>query len=162
MSAASELLAALERRGIRLRVEGERLAYEAPAGTLRDGDRKALLTHKAAVLGLLRERQARTVEGVDWSRVSLHQLDRVLEIGVPWADVPLILAPGCRIAHSLRAQDPQPGRVWCTCEVLDLLMTGVTCEDARRVADARLTLDGPAVRIRRRPGHRLLSTEHQG
>ena len=79
--------------------------------------------------------------------MSLPALDRVLEVAVPWADLPLIVAPGCRIARELRDREARPGRVWCVCEALDLLLTGVKPEDARKVAEARLTLDAPAVRV---------------
>ncbi len=103
--------------------------------------------HKAAVLALLREGKARSIAGADWTRVSLSALDRVLEVAVPWADVPLILAPGCRVARELRERDSKPGRVWCVCEALDLLYAGVTPQDARKVGEARLLFDGHTVRV---------------
>lgn len=143
---AGELLAAIEARGVRVAPRGESLAV-APAGVLQEAERRALRAHKAAVLALLRERQARTVAGADWSRVSLWQLRDVLEIAVPWADVPLILAPGCRIARELRERDSKPGRVWCVCEALDLLLTGVTPHEAQKVGEARLLFDGQAVHV---------------
>jgi hypothetical protein len=144
------LLDALEARGIRLRPDGDRLAYEAPPGVLKEAEREALRAHKAAVLDLLRERRARAAPaGTDWRRVRLADLHHVLEIAVPWTDVPLILAPGCRVARELRARDPKAGRVWCTCEVLDLLLTGVTPEDARKIAEAKLLFNGAVVGARR-------------
>lgn len=145
---ALALLADLEARGVTLRPAGQQIAFEAPVGAMRDADREAIRAHKAAVLVLLRAREARVVPGVDWSRVSLTQLDRVLEVAVPWADVPVILAPGCRIARELRARDSSPGRVWCVCEVWDLLLTGVKPEDARKVAEARLMFGGAVVSVR--------------
>jgi hypothetical protein len=145
---------ALLARGVRLAARGKLLDVDAPTGTLQDGDRAALREHKAAVLALLRERRASEAVTRDWRRVSLYQLDRVLEVAVPWSDVPLILAPGCRLARELRAQDPRPGRVWCVCEVLDLLLTGVTPEDARKVGEARLLFDGRSVTVEAPPEER--------
>lgn len=60
---------------------------------------------------------------------------------MPWSDVRLVLAPGCRVARELRAQEAKPGRVWCTCEILDLLLSGVAPDDARKIAETRLTFD---------------------
>jgi len=37
--------------------------------------------------------------------------------------------------------DARPGRVWCTCEVLDLLLVNARPADARAVAEARLLFD---------------------
>src|SRR5574341_839121 len=136
-TSVADLLAALEARGVRLRANGDRLVYEAPAGALTDADREVLKAAKPAVLAYLRSQRASSTTDVNWSRVSLYQLDRALEVAVPWADVPLILAPGCRIARELRTQDPNPGRVCCVCEVLDLLLSGVTPADARALATAR-------------------------
>jgi hypothetical protein len=65
----------------------------------------------------------------------------VLELAVPWSDVRLLIAPGCRTARELRATDPRPGRVWCACEVLDLLFSGVAPEDARKITEERVTFD---------------------
>lgn len=147
------LVDALAARGATITAREDGALVITPRGVLQDADREALRAQKAAVVSLLRERQARTVSGVDWSRVSLYELDRVLEIGVPWADVPLILTPACRIAAELRSREPRPGRVWCVCEVIDLLLTGVRPEDARKVAEANLAFGGAAIGARqeRRP-----------
>jgi len=141
---AAALVEALEARGARLSERDGDLVVK-PRGILQEADREVLRAHKAAVLAVLRARAL----GTDWSRVSLYQLDRVLEVAVPWTDVPLILAPGCRLARELRDRDPRPGRVWCTCEVLDLLLSGVTPENARKVAEAKLGLGGAVVGARR-------------
>jgi hypothetical protein len=133
---AQELLDTLRARGVRLRVKGDRLAYEAPPATLTPGYRNALVTMKPGIIEILRAEPT-----TDWTRVSLWQLDKVLEVAVPWSDVRLLIAPGCRIARQLRATDPKPGRVWCSCEVLNLLLSGVTPEDARKVAATRLDFD---------------------
>jgi hypothetical protein len=54
VSAAALLLAALQRRGVRLAAAGEHLRVVAPPGTLTPADREALLAHKAALLAVLR------------------------------------------------------------------------------------------------------------
>ena len=100
----------------------------------------ALVTHTALEFAKEEDLKARTL-GTDWSRVSLWSLDRILEVEVPWSDIRLLVAPGCRIARELRATDPRPGRVWCVCEVGNLLLSGVIPEDARKIAEAKLTFD---------------------
>jgi len=143
---AHDLISEAEARGLRLEARPGGVLHVAPRERLTPALREALRASKPDVLAVLRGRAL----GTDWSRVSLYQLNRVLEVAVPWADVPLILAPGCRIARELRARDPKPGRVWCVCEALDLLLAGVTPEDARKVGDARLLLDSQAVQVERR------------
>lgn len=140
---ALELVADLESRGALLAERNGALTI-APRHVLRDADRAALRRHKESVLALLRGRTLRP----DWARVTIYDLSRVLEVAVPWSDVRLILAPGCRVARQLRETDPRPGRVWCTCEVLDLLLTGVTPEDARKVAEAKVLMGGAVVGVK--------------
>lgn len=132
------LVQTAEAVGLRLEPRPGGILHVEPRGRLTPTLREALRAAKAEILSYL---QARAL-GVDWSRVSLYQLDRVLAIAVPWADMPLILAPGCRVARELRAQDQRPGRVWCTCEVLDLLFSGVTPQDARTVGEVKLAMAG--------------------
>lgn len=133
-----ELVTTLRAKGVRLLVKGDRISYEAPPATLTPVYREALVAMKPAILDLLRGEALDT----DWTRVNLWNLDRILEVSVPWSDVRLLIAPGCRVARELRGSDPQPGRVWCVCEVLDLLLSGVKPEDARKIAKARITFDG--------------------
>lgn len=149
MKTPAALLQALEARGASITARADGALLIEPKGILQDVERQLLRLHKAAVVSLLQEREARTIPGVDWSRVSLHQLDSVLEIATPWSDLPLILAPGCRVAAELRARDQLPSRVWCVCELLDLLLVGVTPEDARRVGEAKLLIDGTVRGARR-------------
>lgn len=132
----------LEARGVKLRETSGGIGIR-PARAVTATEIEVLKTLKSDVINYLRQRGARP-EGinVDWSRVSLWQLDRVLEITVHWADVPLILAPGCRIARELRERDSKPGRVWCVCEALDLLLTNVPPDDARKIAEAKLLFGG--------------------
>lgn len=132
-----ELLAQVEARGVRVLERLGSLAV-SPVGVLLDAEREALRSHKAEVIRVLRVRAL----GLTWSRLSLYSLDRVLEVEVPWSDQRLIIAPGCRVARELRAVDRKPGRIWCACEVLDLLLTNVTPDDARRIAEAKVELGG--------------------
>jgi hypothetical protein len=133
---AQELLDTLRARGVRLRVKGDRLAYEAPPATLTPGYRNALVTMKPEILEILRAEPT-----TDWTRVSLWDLDKVLELAVPWSDVRLLIAPGCRVARKLRASDPRPGRVWCLCEVADILLSGVRPADAQKIGVTKIAFD---------------------
>jgi len=144
---AAAFIEKLRARGLYLELDGPALVIEAEEGAARmtPDEREALKALKPEVIAFLRGRTL----GTDWTRVSLYQLDRVLELSVPWSDVRLIIAPGCRLARELRARDPKPGRVWCTCEVLDLLLTGITPEEAWKVAEAKLALAGAVVGARR-------------
>jgi hypothetical protein len=134
-----ELEVTLRERGIGLWLEAGRVVVEVDP----DGARPT-----AEELRAVKAMQARLVtymtardHGIEYMHVSLYQLGRILEVAVPWSDVRLLIAPGCRIARELRASDPRPGRVWCVCEVLDLLLSGVTPEDARGMAEARTMFD---------------------
>jgi hypothetical protein len=149
---AAAFIEKLRARGLYLELDGPALVIEAEEGAARmtPEEREALKTLKPEVIAFLRGRTL----GTDWTRVSLYQLDRVLEVSVPWSDVRLTIAPGCRLARELRARDQKPGRVWCTCEVLDLLLSGVTPEDARKVAQARLMFDGTSAMVAAPPGER--------
>lgn len=118
-------------------MKGDRIVYQAPPATLTPVYREALVSMRPEILDLLRGEAL----GTDWTTVNLWQLDKVLEIAVPWSDVRLVIAPGCRIARELRSSDPKPGRVWCSCEILDLLLSGVTPGDARQIAETRITFD---------------------
>lgn len=138
--ALADLIAGLEARGVTLTEKQGGIAIR-PASAVTPTEREVLTTMKAEVLAVLRARQARADHGgVDWTTVPLYSLDKVLEIIVPFYDVPLVIAPGCRIAAELRARDARPGRVWCTCELLDVLLTGMRPEDARKLAEAKLAL----------------------
>jgi hypothetical protein len=142
----AELVGALEARGLRFQVRAGNLVA-SPAGVLTDAERAALSQAKPAVLALLRERQARLLDDV--AKVKLRDLTRVLEVAVDWCDVPLLIAPGCKVAQALRAADPKPGRIWCVCEVLDLLLTSVPREDAQKIGQAKVALSGTITGARR-------------
>lgn len=136
---ASEVLSGLRRRGVKLWPAGQRLRYAAPEGLLTAADLAALAEAKAAVLELL-EAELATLPAL-----RLAALDRVLEVAVPWAELPLLFVPSCRVAERLRASEASPGRVWCTCELRELLLTGLEPAEARAVAEAKAVLDGRLV-----------------
>ncbi len=142
MTQIAELVHGIEDRGGSLRLRKDGGIAIRPKGLVTPTELEVLTTLREVVVAYLCARR----RGVDWSRVGLYQLDKVLEIEIPGWEVRMILAPGCRIARELRATDPKPGRVWCVCEVSDLLLSGVTPEDARKIAQTRLmfdaTLDG--------------------
>ena len=139
---AAALVADLEARGVRLAEKARGQLAVSPPAALRPDEVEALRTSKDSVLAYLRDRRRLKAETIDWRRVSLYDLRQVLEVAVPWSDVRLLIAPGCRKARELRNRDPKPSRVWCTCEVLDLLFTNVPPEDAQKIAEANLLLDG--------------------
>jgi len=147
----SDVIQGLEARGARLRLRDDGALTIRPKGVATPTELEVLATLRDEVAAHLRGRPF----GADWTRVNLWQLDRVLEVAVPWSDVRLLIAPGCRIARELRASGPTPGRVWCSCEVLDLLLSGVKPEDAWKIGEARLLLDATLAGVRRDddPGH---------
>ena len=134
---ASALVADLEARGVVLVEKAGKLSVQPRARVTRE-ELAALHSAKHYVLRMLR---ARTL-GTDWSTVPLSSLDRILEVTVPWSEINILLVPGCRIARDLRARDPKPGRIWCTCEILDLLSSNVPPDDARKIAEAKLLMAG--------------------
>jgi hypothetical protein len=139
----SDVIDGLEARGARLRLREDGAVTIRPKGVATPAELELLEALREDLVAHLRGRVLR----IDWGRVSLWQLDRVLEVAVPWADVRILITPGCRIARELRATDPTPGRVWCVCEVMDLLLTGVTPDEAQRMAEARITFDATLVGI---------------
>ena len=136
------LLAAAEAQGLHLAPRQSGALYVSPSDLLTPELRGALKAQKPAIRSLLRDRAL----GTDWTRVGLWQLKRVLEVAVLWSNTRLVIAPGCKLAGELRATDPKPARIWCSCEVSDLLLSGVTPDDAQKIGEARLifdaTLDG--------------------
>ena len=147
------LVADLVARGVRLAEKGSGSLVVSPRGALRPGELETLKANKASVLAYLRERHRVVADATDLRRVSLYDLRQVVEVAVPWADVPLLIAPGCRKARELRARDPKPGRVWCTCEVLDLLLSSVPPDDARKIAEAKLLMAGELRGVVRKEQH---------
>lgn len=50
---SSDFLQDLQRRGVTLWIDGERLRYRAPRGTLMPGDLEALRKHKTELMALI-------------------------------------------------------------------------------------------------------------
>jgi hypothetical protein len=144
---AAQVVAALEARGVTVTERAGALVLRPPEAVT-PADIEILKASKAEVISVLRRRAI----GADWTRVSLWRFDKVLEVAVPWTDVPLVIAPGCRIARELRAADAKPGLVWCVCEVADLLLSGVRPEDAKMIAETCTTFDGTLTVITRAGG----------
>ena len=67
----SALLDGFKRRGVRLRVNGDRLRWAAPVGVVTEADLSALREHKAEVLAILREQDADRIE----ERAAILQFD---------------------------------------------------------------------------------------
>jgi hypothetical protein len=140
-----DVIRGLESRGAALRLREDGGIGIRPKGVATPTELEVLTTMREEAAAILRGRPF----GAAWDKVSLYELDKVLEVAVPWSDVRLVIAPGCRVAAELRGQDPKPGCVWCTCEVLDLLLSGVGPEDARAIAGARLIFDAPLAGLRK-------------
>ncbi len=68
------LLDGPHRRGVRFRIDGERLRWFAPVGVVTEADLSALREHKAEVLAILREEQSDRVE----ERAAILQFDAYL------------------------------------------------------------------------------------
>jgi hypothetical protein len=155
MTAATAILADLESRGVRV-VERDGNLVITPRQALREDERQALREHKPAVLALLRERQPRVDQipnagepsdrTADVAALSLYQLDRIIEIAVPALRQTLFIVPGPAQARELEAEGIGRGRIWDTAEVLDLLLAGVTAQDARSLAEMKLGIAGTVVR----------------
>ena len=64
----------LHRRGVRLRVDGDRLRWFAPVGVVTEADLSALRNHKAEVLAILREEERDRIE----ERGAILQFDAYL------------------------------------------------------------------------------------
>ncbi len=68
------LLDGLHRRGVRFRIDGERLRWFAPIGVVTEADLSALRDHKAEVLAIIREQDADRIE----ERASIIEFDAYL------------------------------------------------------------------------------------
>ncbi len=68
------LIDGLHRRGVRLRIDGNRLRWFAPVGVVTEADLSALRKHKAEVLAILRAEQSDRIE----ERAAILQFDAYL------------------------------------------------------------------------------------
>jgi hypothetical protein len=81
----------------------------------------------------------------------LDQLDRELEVRVPWLDRPLWFVPDETAASVLLAEGISRGRIWTVYELCDLFtIPGLTKAGARTVAEAKLAIDGMVETVRNR------------
>ena len=71
---AETLIDSLHRRGVRFRIDGERLRWFAPVGVVTEVDLSALREHKAEVLAIIREEQFDRTE----ERAAIPQFDAYL------------------------------------------------------------------------------------
>jgi hypothetical protein len=140
----AELVGTLRTRGVILRPDGDLLRIR-PASMVSSDEKAALRVHKAEVLALLRlDPEVGRVLGLP-----LDQLDRVLEIRVPWWPDPLWFVPAEADAEILVHEGISRGRIWTAGELRDLLsIPGITKASARRVAEAKLAMDGDVTVVR--------------
>ena len=71
---AQAILDSLHRRGVRLRVNGDKLCWRAPVGVVTEADLSALRQHKAEALAIIREEQSDRIE----ERAAILQFDAYL------------------------------------------------------------------------------------
>ena len=139
---AAELVADIERRGVRLtpHPDGGALVAE-PKGALTPTERAELINRKPEVLALLRNRRHAELiaEAARWP---LWKLPAPVEVFVPWAPVTIFIVPGPGLARQLEEDGIGRGRIWTASEVLDLLLTNVPRDDARSIAEAKFMFAG--------------------
>ena len=69
---------------------------------------------------------------------------------MPWLPATLWFCPGEAEAEGLQTQGVNRGRIWTACELLDLLnIPGLSKAGVRRVAEAKVAMDGDVVAVRR-------------
>ena len=142
---AVEIIANLEARGISLELDescGFVIETNGPRPT--PDDMVALRAEKDEIVDALRARQAAPATErplPEPLEMPLHKLTNILVLDVPWCAQPVYIAPGCGVARRL-ARGHGHGRVWCVCEVLDLLFSRISPSDARKIAEGKLMFDG--------------------
>ena len=67
----STILDDLHKRGVRFRIDGERLRWFAPVGVVTEADLSALRDHKPEVLAIIREEESDRIE----ERAAIIQFD---------------------------------------------------------------------------------------
>lgn len=74
-----------------------------------------------------------------------------LEVRVPWLDGSLWFVPGEADAEAMAREGVSRGRIWTAGELMDLLMiSGLTPDLVKTIAQAKLELGGEVVEIRSR------------
>ena len=144
-SAATEILADLRHRKVRVRAVGDRLRLKAPPGVLSPGDRDALSSHKTEMLAQL-ERENRLL---GFSLTDFEQSGCPLEIDVPGLGQTLWFVPRDGDAGALLAEGVRRGRIWTAAELRDIVTApGLTPEDVIRLAQAKLVFNAEVVDVR--------------
>jgi hypothetical protein len=149
MTALAGLVADLRSRGVTLEPRGERLAVR-PADRVTPDELEVLRQRKAEVLALLRSPPPDPAEVARVLGIPFDHLDRVVRVRVPWLDRLLWFVPTKADAARLVATgEASRGTCWTRQELLDLLaIPGITPEQIRLVAVARLEFGGEGVDVR--------------
>jgi TubC N-terminal docking domain len=145
VSDVAGLVGTLRDRGVTLKPDGDLLRIR-PASMVSPDEKAALRVHKAEVLALLRSDPAEVVRVLG---LPLDQLDRILEVRVPWWPDGLWFVPTEADAEMLCGEGITRGRVWTARELQDLLtITVLTKTAVRTVAEAKLAMDGDVAAVR--------------
>ena len=80
----------------------------------------------------------------------LARLGVLIECAVPWAKKTLFLVPGPVVTEQLVGHGVSRGRIWTAAEVADLLLAGVTREDAVKIAGTKVQFGGTVTGVARR------------
>jgi hypothetical protein len=147
---AAALVSTLHARGVTLKPRGDHLVAR-PVSRMTTDEVEALRRHKVEILELLR-RETERPDPVEVARLldlPISQLDRMVEVRVPWLPLTLWLVPSLRAAELLVQEGLSRGRIWTATELLNLLaVPGITTADARRLAEAKLEFDGEITGVR--------------
>jgi hypothetical protein len=150
MSAAAAMIADLRARGVSLERRGDRLIAR-PVSRLTLNEQEILRQHKAEIMTLLK-RSPVPLDPLEVARIlglQIPQLDRMVEIRVPWLPVTLWFVPGPAEVEILVAEGVTRGRIWTSLELLQALaIPDITTAGVRRLAEAKLEFNGEITRIR--------------
>jgi hypothetical protein len=146
MTDVVELVGVLRSRGVVLRPDGDLLRFR-PAALVTSEEKVLLRQHKPAVLELLRQ----APPDPEISRVlglPVTQLDRLLQVRVPWLPESLWFVPDEAAVEALVGDGVSRGRIWTAGELLDLLSLPTTKIEARTIAHAKVEFDGEVTAVR--------------
>jgi hypothetical protein len=122
-----------------------------PVSRLTPNEQEALRQHKAEIMTLL-ERSPVPPDPLEVARIlglQISQLDRMVEIRVPWLPVTLWFVPGPAEVEILVAEGVTPGRIWTSLELLQALaIPDITTAGVRRLAEAKLEFKAEITGIR--------------
>lgn len=159
---AAALVETLRARGVTLEPRGDRLRVR-PASAVTPDEVEALRRYKPEVLRLLTggSRPARAARPAPdlavVRRVVAMPLDRFahegcpLEVCAPWLEGTLWFVPTPTDAKALIREGVSRGRIWTAGELMDLLtIPGLTTDQAKTIARAKLEFSGEVVEVRPR------------